>query len=114
MNDEFQQRDFNPRTREGCDVLLPLYNFNLGFYFNPRTREGCDEALGRGHDLTKIISIHAPVKGATRVLRVSGQSNLISIHAPVKGATPFPWFGGDDTRAISIHAPVKGATDKDT
>ena len=34
------------------------------------------------------ISIHAPVKGATAVVR-DGRCGLgISIHAPVKGATP--------------------------
>ena len=34
---------------------------------------------------------------------------LISIHAPVKGATVYGWSGGVDL-SISIHAPVKGAT----
>ena len=38
-------------------------------YFNPRTREGCDEA-DIGLDLIGCqISIHAPVKGATRSFR---------------------------------------------
>ncbi len=34
---------------------------------------------------------------------------IISIHAPVKGATPTT-FKQYCTRSISIHAPVKGAT----
>ena len=34
-----------------------------------------------------MISIHAPVKGATRIRDVVGLINIISIHAPVKGAT---------------------------
>ena len=34
-----------------------------------------------------VISIHAPVKGATRRLGIDPTDNLISIHAPVKGAT---------------------------
>ena len=34
---------------------------------------------------------------------------VISIHAPVKGATLLP-HEGEDMRRISIHAPVKGAT----
>ena len=33
--------DFNPRTREGCDLILFSANSCLD-YFNPRTREGCD------------------------------------------------------------------------
>ena len=34
------------------------------------------------------ISIHAPVKGATRQGGADGVFLSISIHAPVKGATP--------------------------
>ena len=34
-----------------------------------------------------MISIHAPVKGATDAIRPQGLSATISIHAPVKGAT---------------------------
>ena len=33
---------FNPRTREGCDLLLGLGLLFLRLDFNPRTREGCD------------------------------------------------------------------------
>ena len=33
------------------------------------------------------ISIHAPVKGATRSGHGKSQASQISIHAPVKGAT---------------------------
>ena len=56
-----------------------------------------------------VISIHAPVKGATVVDSTLGRVVRISIHAPVKGATP----GSEEDAAaigISIHAPVKGAT----
>ena len=78
-----------------------------------------------------IVSIHAPVKGATggaeqgtfRPARFNSRSRegsdvggacpvyhyIVSIHAPVKGATEH-----DATSTIlidvSIHAPVKGAT----
>ena len=64
--------------------------------------------LARGH--WPMISIHAPVKGATRrpaSIPVIGER--ISIHAPVKGATLID-RGGVGVLAISIHAPVKGAT----
>ncbi len=33
--------DFNPRTREGCDVRYKNGK-EWRQYFNPRTREGCD------------------------------------------------------------------------
>ena len=57
-----------------------------------------------------VISIHAPVKGATVKRAVRLVAVQISIHAPVKGAT-----GGMNNMTmthydISIHAPVKGAT----
>ena len=80
-----------------------------------------------------MISIHAPVKGATGFRIVIGiDGDTISIHAPVKGAThgsrwqdcldhdfnPRTREGCDEGNSkatkrgftISIHAPVKGAT----
>jgi len=56
-----------------------------------------------------MVSIHAPVKGATGVVRRLAFGGPVSIHAPVKGATAAT---ANDVRLIivSIHAPVKGAT----
>ena len=34
-----------------------------------------------------MVSIHAPVKGATRAMEHYGWTIDVSIHAPVKGAT---------------------------
>ena len=57
--------DFNPRTREGCDpnsggrTVIPIS------HFNPRTREGCDNFFQQETIDWLMISIHAPVKGAT-------------------------------------------------
>ena len=58
-----------------------------------------------------LISIHAPVKGAT-VRRVTQRTEdiPISIHAPVKGATQQHDRYRLAHTVISIHAPVKGAT----
>ncbi len=76
--------------------------------FNPRARVGRDGGVAMCHGY-KIVSIHAPVWGATGT--VSGCPRLcgVSIHAPVWGATQISarYFGGD---AVSIHAPVWGAT----
>ncbi|EPR34049.1 hypothetical protein dsat_2918 [Alkalidesulfovibrio alkalitolerans DSM 16529] len=64
--------------------------------FNPRPRAGGDKthllplALGN-------VSIHAPVRGATRPGRVGRDGRDVSIHAPVRGAT-----GTIDDRAWSI------------
>jgi len=60
--------------------------FRLAESFNPRAREGRDL---RDHRNTSDlgVSIHAPVKGATRVSRLLRARIDVSIHAPVKGAT---------------------------
>ena len=56
--------------------------------FNPRTREGCDDRCSPLSTSALLISIHAPVKGATTAAASGmGQTVRISIHAPVKGAT---------------------------
>ena len=55
--------------------------------FNPRTREGCDLDLDMDSLPTLTISIHAPVKGATYLGAGYQAGRWISIHAPVKGAT---------------------------
>ena len=55
------------------------------------------------------ISIHAPPRGATRVLGQLRRFDVISIHAPPRGATlPTGNYYGE--RSISIHAPPRGAT----
>ena len=59
-----------------------------------------------------LISIHAPVKGATSTQMPEINVSMdISIHAPVKGATGHPQ-ARLRRGAISIHAPVKGATSR--
>ena len=65
-----------------------------------------EEFVGVG---AQLISIHAPVKGATSAGVMLFQQADISIHAPVKGATD-DRCGMPGTDEISIHAPVKGAT----
>ena len=56
-----------------------------------------------------VISIHAPVKGATGGKPLLVDLFRISINAPVKGATSTRPTTPISHR-ISIHAPVKGAT----
>ena len=57
------------------------------FGFNSRTRKGCDlESAIKA--FKELVSIHAPVKGATHKRSPSCAADTVSIHAPVKGATP--------------------------
>ena len=66
--------------------------------FNPRAREGRDYLRAAKDMMTFIVSIHAPVKGATIMSLISVFVTLsVSIHAPVKGATltERKWFTDD-------------------
>ena len=56
-----------------------------------------------------MVSIHAPLKGATSHTTSSLTQATVSIHAPLKGATgKKACFLLPCT--VSIHAPLKGAT----
>ena len=57
--------NFNPRTHEGCDAARTVKCRPNGHNFNPRTHEGCDNIGHIGGTGGNIISIHAPMKGAT-------------------------------------------------
>ena len=63
----------------------------------------------RTADAAAVVSIHAPVKGATGYRHRQYGRLCVSIHAPVKGATIREGFSRCGT-SVSIHAPVKGAT----
>ena len=57
----------------------------------------------------QLVSIHAPVWGATKTYNSKGELINVSIHAPVWGATNNQYsslYG----QYVSIHAPVWGAT----
>ena len=55
--------------------------------FNPRTLTGCDVAIKAGDNVIWNVSIHAPSRGATRVLVEKAHWEYVSIHAPSRGAT---------------------------
>ena len=99
--------NFNPRSREGSDTRCSRRAVSQ-FNFNPRSREGSDGQRYRSSGL-RVISIHAPVKGATRSEAGNAGYADISIHTPAKGATRFGGIRRQLT-SISIHAPAKGAT----
>ena len=121
--------NFNPRSREGSDDYKQE-EVNMGIDFNPRSREGSDNTTQspvciiwdfnprsrEGSDTeeycklpNKLISIHAPARGATRFSAVVGMNLRISIHAPARGATAKS-VGSLKAVVISIHAPARGAT----
>ena len=63
-----------------------------------------------GAILLSVVSIHAPLKGATsRKLDAETGIVKVSIHAPLKGATSAKRISFT-LISVSIHAPLKGAT----
>ena len=100
---------FNPRPREGGDntlLQLPVSNN----HFNPRPREGGDRGGVVRVKIRKVISIHAPARGATVVHRTGYAIDGISIHAPREGGDRRFQRQNLYDAWISIHAPARGAT----
>ena len=82
----FKEGNFNPRPREGGDGLK-LRSSSVLKYFNPRPREGGDGQCGVLVGLYRIISIHAPARGAT-VERIRDDNTALHFN-------PRPREGGD-------------------
>ena len=55
------------------------------------------------------VSIHAPARGATGIIKREWWQLWVSIHAPARGATPLVPGLSANIR-VSIHAPARGAT----
>ena len=76
--------------------------------FNPRTREGCDLTLICSAASLRI-SIHAPARGATCLIpRLCRASRFQSTHPRGVRLSIAEEIGAEGT--ISIHAPARGAT----
>ena len=65
--------------------------------------------MRHGVDYDFDVSIHAPMKGATRDHNTVDNRQMVSIHAPMKGATVYE-AEQEKEEEVSIHAPMKGAT----
>ena len=110
---------------------MRLLSASPEMYFNPRSREGSDISAAAWRYSPRAISIHAPAKGATRImlmatLTVPFQSTLPRrerrwaidfLHSAVyfnprsrEGSDLFKFFLACANIPISIHAPAKGAT----
>ena len=125
------ESSFNPRTRAGCDKLLPTRVGGLFMLSIHAPARGATALFGSFYDKASAfqsthprgvrlfpsvriaqaahLSIHAPARGATRYARVRAAKTPLSIHAPARGATVQP---DPETKAeqLSIHAPARGAT----
>mgnify|MGYP005759827013 CR=1 FL=1 len=90
--------NFNPRSREGSDMVLFRTCKVHRSDFNPRSREGSDAVVAVPAESVDLISIHAPARGATESDEVDGTLISISIHAPARGAT--------DDKVYEMQTPV--------
>ena len=98
---------FNPRTRTGCDHFrspmlraAPEFQSTHPYGVRHESQFSCP---------VQIVSIHAPVRGATVTTAPPNPWGAVSIHAPVRGATQSK-STLRITEMVSIHAPVRGAT----
>ena len=73
-------------------------------HFNPRSREGSD-LIKPGVSGHILISIHAPARGATGTNNADYFNTINFNHAPARGATGFGKIPTTEHPGISIHAP---------
>ncbi len=99
---------FNPRPRGGGDLcFMSRITFPAVFQSTPpwrgRPRFGGHMIFG------PVVSIHAPVEGATRAARVINRMERFQSTPPWRGRRVIRVEGLPPT-GVSIHAPVEGAT----
>ncbi len=63
-----QDRRFNSRTHVGCDRFIK-HASHLPQGFNSRTHVGCDVKQADNIAYNIVVSIHAPMWGATRTIQ---------------------------------------------
>src|ERR1700682_4726404 len=71
---------FNPRSPVGSDLTSPKSD-RLQFRFNPRSPVGSDVDCLEAH-IAALVSIHAPLWGATFGTAYRSGQLSVSIHAP--------------------------------
>ena len=100
--------NFNPRTREGCDILFSCHDC-FGRNFNPRTREGCDHYSSVVEMTMKGFQSTHP-RGVRRFrLHVTCVTSEFQSTHP-RGVRPATLRMIAGEFSISIHAPARGAT----
>ena len=76
---------FNPRSREGSDCL-EMFQQPISAGFNPRSREGSDFKASSGSPEQQRFNPRSR-EGSDYGLRETDWNKVVSIHAPAKGAT---------------------------
>ncbi len=99
---------FNPRARAGRDMMGRSRNSSVAVFQSTRP---CGARHSGGETVQRLrgVSIHAPVRGATRSLRRSRARTMFQSTRPC-GARRERVVGVGRWLVVSIHAPVRGAT----
>ena len=72
---------FNPRTPAGCDAFHRSRMTWHPCRFNPRTPAGCDTIVQAFFESFIVVSIHAPLRGATELaMKYQGLVKFQSTH----------------------------------
>ena len=80
------QRDFNPRSHEGSDII-PGHSGHNRFNFNPRSHEGSDKTAAQRISSCSKFQSTLPRGERHNCENVDICLQTISIHAPTRGAT---------------------------
>ena len=99
---------FNSRTREGCDTC-GRYTPKMQLVFQLTHPRGVRLDVQHMPLPEKIVSTHAPARGATGMSGRKARIRLVSTHAPARGTTNFCKRLRHFKR-VSTHAPARGAT----
>ena len=122
---------FNPRAHKGRDEVYPLVAHHVTMFqstrpqgarpqhctdssgsedsFNPRAHKGRDRNTAQIRPAARIVSIHAPTRGATKGTSIIRRSVGFQSTRP-QGARLRPLTLINLPSQVSIHAPTRGAT----
>ena len=82
---------FNPRTPVGCDYSINAFCSQSSSGFNPRTPVGCDSSVNLPSSAAFLFQSTHPCGVRQPALRRTFRPKIVSIHAPLWGATMRQW-----------------------
>ncbi len=100
-------RYFNPRTRTGCDINTDYVELSVTL-FQSTHPHGVRRQRVAKHATVRVISIHAPARGATWRLRCL--SDRLNFNPRTRTGCDIKDENEAKLALISIHAPARGAT----
>ena len=98
----FKKRGFNPRSHTGSDKGEYLGSYAC------RSHTGSDKRISKWRGV-RGVSIHAPTRGATRLVFLQVAYYQFQSTLPHGERLPISFYL-DDYVSVSIHAPTRGAT----